>query len=72
VTNEVDKARTAYNDEKEWHFVRAHAPVRDGNDTSIMSADLAAGNWQIAPVIPNMLPMAAVGASVSPAVGGGL
>jgi predicted double-glycine peptidase len=72
VTNETDKARVAYNNEDEWRFTRAHAPIRDGNDAGIESAELPAGNWQIAPIAPNILPVFAIGASVSPAVGGGL
>ncbi|MDR3424179.1 MAG: C39 family peptidase [Alphaproteobacteria bacterium] len=60
VTNDAIKAREAYNNRKEWRFARAHAPLRNGNDTGAETADLPV-SWQIAPTGPDILPAAMLG-----------
>jgi predicted double-glycine peptidase len=69
VTNKAAQAHLAYNDPQQWRFVRAHAPLRDGNDAGIQQAALAPMSWQIAPTSFGMLPAATIGSGLA---GGGL
>jgi predicted double-glycine peptidase len=70
VTNDATKARTAYSNPDEWHYARAHAPIRDGNDDAIETAALAPSSWQIAPIGANLLPVTLIGASLATSGGG--
>ena len=72
VTNDASKAHAAFNNKQEWHFVRAHAPVRDGEDDSVETASLSPMSWQISPTGGDILPITTVGTVASGIVGGGL
>jgi predicted double-glycine peptidase len=78
IVNHASKAREAFGNQKEWRFVRAHAPVHDGsdngNDLGTEVSQLPPMSWQIAPVVPSILPAAmigTVGTVATSAVGGG-
>ncbi|MGB9152669.1 MAG: C39 family peptidase [Alphaproteobacteria bacterium] len=64
VGNKVSRAHMAYNDPEQWRFVRAHAPIRDGNDLGTQEAALAPTSWQIAPTMTNLLSSTTIGASL--------
>ena len=69
VTNKASQAHTAYDNQKEWRFARARAPLRDGNDAGGDTAELAPMSWQIAPVSSGILPATMVGTAASTAGG---
>ena len=65
VTNEASRARTAYNNKKEWRFARAQASLRNGNEAGSDLAELGPMSWQIAPVSSSVLPAAMVGTAAA-------
>jgi hypothetical protein len=73
VVNNAIKARTAFGNKKEWRFARAHAPIRDGNDTGTGEAGLSPAPWQIAPTGGDILPASMIGlVATTTTAGGGL
>jgi len=61
VLNRASKAHAAFENPEEWRFVRARAPLRNGNDTGTEMAELSPVAWQIAPTTSDILPAAMVG-----------
>jgi len=61
VLNRAGKAHASFEDPKEWRFVRAHAPIRNGNDAGTEMTELNPMSWQIAPTTSDILPAAMAG-----------
>ncbi|MDD4616200.1 MAG: C39 family peptidase [Alphaproteobacteria bacterium] len=56
VLNDAATAQKAFADAKEWKYARARAPLRNGNDAGNETTGLAPMNWQIAPIVGDLLP----------------
>lgn len=71
VVNYATKARDAFGNQKEWRFVRAHAPIRNGNDIGNETAGLSPAAWQIFPTASDMMPAMMMGTVATTTLGGG-